>query len=585
MITSRLSRGITHAVPGLALILSNILVPILPARAQASGSLPDRLIQGFDAIRAADLKHDLSYIASDTMEGRLSLQTADTNAAVWIADQFAKAGLQPAATDASGHPSFLQNVPLIEYQPDAKAMRVSLSRGGHIVHWTQPSVTGFYKQSVNLSALVVFAGFGITAPELGYDDYEGLDVRGKIALIFAHEPQEENPNSVFNGKANTRHATTRMKALAAQRHGAVALLIAPEPNRRHLTNAERFKHTMAGAPSRDIPLPKQAIEHDEISIPVLQIDDGVAAQLMTAGGMTPAVAQSAIDDSARPHSMPLPDTTLSIRLRNTAERRAIAYNVAALLPGSDPKLAAETIIISAHYDHDGMEKCADPSHPPATNPPDPKPCPKIWRGADDNGSGTVGVVALARAFAANPVKPKRSILFVAFAAEERGLLGSYWMAAHPLRPLATTRAMINFDMIGRDEVPSLQTDGVIDIPADTTNRLNLIGAQYSPDYDRMVKEANKAVGLALDYRFDHDSALNIFFRSDQFPFVLHDIPAFWWFTGFHPDYHHTTDTVDKINFRKMTKILRLGYLTAWRFADSMTPPRFIANPHTTHPDK
>ena len=158
------------------------------------------------------------------------------------------------------------------------------------------------------------------------------------------------------------------------------------------------------------------------------------------------------------------------------------------------------------------------------------------------------------------------------------LLGSYWMAEHPLLPLAATRAMINFDMIGRNETASPQTDGLITIPADTTNRLNLIGALYSPDYDKVVKEENEHVGLVLDDRFDHESALNVFFRSDQFPFVLKDIPAFWWFTGFHPDYHHTTDTADKINYVKMAKILRLAYLTAWHFGDADVEPSFVANP-------
>jgi Zn-dependent M28 family amino/carboxypeptidase len=225
-----------------------------------------------------------------------------------------------------------------------------------------------------------------------------------------------------------------------------------------------------------------------------------------------------------------------------------------------------------------MAACADPAHPPASTPPDPHPCPQIWHGADDNGSGTVGVVELARAFAANPTRPARSILFVVFASEERGLLGAYWMAAHPLRSLDTTRAQINFDMIGRDEAASPQTDGLITIPSDTTNRLNLVGALYSPDYDRTVKEQDKLVGLTLDDRFDRESALNVFFRSDQFPFVLHNIPALWWFTGFHPDYHHTTDTVDKIDFAKMQKILQLAYLTAWQFGIESTPPRFVANP-------
>src|SRR5262249_13007745 len=161
---------------------------------------------------------------------------------------------------------------------------------------------------------------------------------------------------------------------------------------------------------------------------------------------------------------------------------------------------------------------------------------------------------------------KRSILFVVFAAEERGLLGAYYLASHPLRPIETTRAMINFDMIGRDETASDQTKGLIEIPTDTTNRLNLIGEPYSPEYNNIVEAEINVVGLVLDDRFDHENALNIFFRSDQFPFVLRDVPAYWWFTGFHPDYHHTTDTADKIDYKKMTKILKLAYLSAWEFA-------------------
>jgi Zn-dependent M28 family amino/carboxypeptidase len=152
------------------------------------------------------------------------------------------------------------------------------------------------------------------------------------------------------------------------------------------------------------------------------------------------------------------------------------------------------------------------------------------------------------------------------------------MAAHPLRPLDTTRAMINFDMIGRDEAPSDQTTGLIDIPASTNNRLNIIGGSYSPDFRETVVAANHSIGLDLDERFDHENALNTFFRSDQFPFVLHDIPAFWFFTGFHPDYHHTTDTVEKIDYAKMTKILQVSYLSAYSFANESKYPKFVADP-------
>jgi hypothetical protein len=153
-----------------------------------------------------------------------------------------------------------------------------------------------------------------------------------------------------------------------------------------------------------------------------------------------------------------------------------------------------------------------------------------------------------------------------------------------VRPLATTRAMINFDMIGRDEKPSPQTDGLIDVPPATDNRLNLVGAPYSPDYDRIVRHENQLVNLTIDDRFDHEHILNVLFRSDQFPFLLHNVPALWWFTGFHPDYHHITDTVEKIDFPKMQKILELAYLVTWRFGQDPMPPLFVANPAPSRAD-
>src|SRR5262249_48322806 len=154
------------------------------------------------------------------------------------------------------------------------------------------------------------------------------------------------------------------------------------------------------------------------------------------------------------------------------------------LEGSDPTLKSETIVFSGHYDHDGVGPQG------------------IYHGADDNGSGTVGVVNLAHAFARNPVKPKRSMLFIVFAAEERGLLGSYYYVAHPLRPLETTRAEINFDMIGRNEAPQNPDVPNPSIAADTSNELGLIGTHYSPDYRAAVERNNQTVGLHLTYKWD-----------------------------------------------------------------------------------
>jgi hypothetical protein len=536
--------------------------------------VPERQRAGFDAIRETRLRANLTFIASDALGGRLSLRPGDDVAARWVASELEKAGLAPAATDASGKPSFLQQVDLVEYSPDRAATTVTLAGvAGHAeTVWHGPQVVGEFKDDVDVTAPVLFAGFGITAPELGYDDYRGVDAHGKIVLVFDHEPQELDPSSVFNGTGNTRYATERVKLLTAQAHGAVALISVAEPNRKHLTTAER-RARIGGSTQRSVPLPRQVLADDEVKIPVVVVTDEVAATLMETSGKTPADWQTAIDRDLTPQSRPLPDMTVTLHLRNESRTVGTTHNVAGLLPGSDRDLASETILISGHHDHDGESPASDGKGDGSVRAE-----MDVWHGADDNGSGTVGVVELAHAFAANRDRPRRSILFVVFASEERGLLGSYWMAAHPLRPVSTTRAMINFDLIGRDEAPSPQTDGILEIPADTTNRLNLVGALYSPDYDRAIREENLHVGLVLDDRFDHESALNVLFRSDQFPFLLKDVPAFWWFTGFHPDYHHTTDTADRIHYSKMVKILQLAYLTAWHLGDANAAPRFLANP-------
>ena len=514
---------------------------------------------GFDTIRERDLRADLGLVASDALQGRMSLQPGDAASIEWVVAEFAKIGLKPAASDEKGNPSYQQPVSLIEYRPDTANNTVTLKTSQSEQIWRAPNFIGGYRDDVDLTAPLAFAGFGITAPGVGYDDYQGLDAKGKIVLVFEHEPQESEPRSRFGGTGNTRHATNRVKALNAQAHGAVAMVVMAEPNRKHPSNIDRLNR-IGGSAKRVPPLPGQALAGDELRIPIITVADPVATALLAGTGMTPAMLQTAIDKDMTPQSRDIPGAQLALRLQNSVRSRGTSHNVVGLLPGSDPKLTPETIVLSAHHDHDGFSGT------------------DIFHGADDNGSGTVGIVALARAFATNPVKPKRSILFVVFAAEERGLLGSYHLAANPLRPLMTTRALINFDMIGRDEAASEQTEGLIAIPADTSNRLNLIGAGYSPDFDRTVRAANRSIGLVLDDRFDHENALNVFFRSDQFPFVLKDVPAFWFFTGFHPDYHHTSDTADKINYPKMTKIVQLAYLSAWRFANEAAVPAFVSDP-------
>ncbi|HWZ30145.1 MAG TPA: M28 family peptidase [Bryobacteraceae bacterium] len=512
-----------------------------------------RIATGLEDIQAAKLRADLTFLSSDALEGRMSLERGSEVAIQWIASEFLKAGLKPAFGDG-----FLQPVPLVEYKMDRENTFLKLRMHGAEQTFHAPDATGNYPNDGVYKGRVVFAGFGITAPELRYDDYAGIDARGKIVLVFNHEPQEDDASSIFNGKGNTRYANARAKMMIAQRHGAVALLIAPDPN--HKAGNQRGPLDAGGRGGQNLrtPRPTQAIAEED-SIPVFNVSAGAAETLLAATGKKPSELQTAIDSTLKPQSAALGDAEAELHIATAQRKRQLSYNVAGIVEGSDPQLKNEAVLFSGHYDHDGLRIDGG-----------------IYHGADDNGSGTIGVVALAHAFAKNPAKPKRSLLFIVFAAEERGLLGSYYYAAHPLRPLQTTRAQINFDMIGRDEKDSAQTHGLIDIAADTSNEVNIVGTKYSPDYRKEVEQANEFVGLHLNYKWDDDTVLNVLFRSDQYPLLLHDIPAMWWFTGFHPDYHQVTDTVEKINFTKMEKILKLAFISGFDFADSSTPPKFFA---------
>ncbi len=507
-----------------------------------------RIAGGFDSIQVARLKADLTFLSSDALEGRRSLERGSEVAIQWIASEFAKAGLEPLVGA-----SYLQPVPLIEFTVDRALTSLVVRRAGNSETYGAPDATANFPNEVSVSGDVVFAGYGISAPELGYDDYAEIDVTGKVVVIFSHEPQENDERSIFNGKGNTRYANATYKAFNAQRHGAVGILTMADPN--HPAGAGGGGRGGAQLAQTRPRIPSEALAEGGPAIPTFTISAQIADGLFAAAGKKAGDVQTAIDAGPRPMSFAMPNTRVELHPVLSERRRANSYNVAGLLEGSDPTLQAETVIFSGHFDHDGMGPLG------------------ILHGADDNGSGTAGVVELARAFALNSVKPKRSLLFIVFAAEERGLLGAYYYVAHPLRPLATTRAEINFDMIGRNETadPRVQTE----ISPDTSNELGLIGTHYSPDYRAVVERANEMVGLKLTYKWDRDAANSVLFRSDQYPFLQHDIPAVWWFTGFHPDYHQVTDTVEKINFEKMAKILKLAYASGFEFADSPDVPKLV----------
>ena len=467
---------------------------------------------------------DLEFLCSPPLDGRASL-TRGADAAAWfLATEMRKAGLQPA--DGT---SYLQRFDLVPVRLDRERSSVRVGQGGQEQAFRPASV--FFPdptREVDLSADVVFAGFGVTAPELGYDDYAGLDVRGKAVLVFDHEPQETDPRSVFNGTGFTLHANTWTKTWNAQQHGAAALLIVTEP-----INAHRAAPRSADRANA----PPQALVGSELRIPRVTLPSEAADAILRGTGRTPAEWQADIERTLRPVSRPVPNVTVSVRAINAGGEPLPSWNVAGLLPGTDPALRHETILVTSHYDHLGAQNG------------------KHYPGANDNGSGTVAMLEAARLLAQQP--PASSVLFVSFGSEEQLMLGSYHYVAHPLRPLATTRAVLNLDMIGRNEEHTPESLGAYEITAGRPNELNVVGAAFSADVYRVLQRAAGTSGMTLSDKFDRDSSMRALFRCDHLPFLQKGVPAVWLFGGFHPGYHEPVDTIDRLDFAKMERVVEM----------------------------
>jgi hypothetical protein len=451
-----------------------------------------------------------------------------------------KAGLQPA--DGA---SYLQRFDVAGVKLDRERSAIVVRLPGDEQRF--PPTAVFFPdptREIDLALDVVFAGYGITAPEFGYDDYAGLDVRGKAVLVFDHEPQEDDAESVFHGTGLTLHAGVWSKTWNAQRHGAAAVLVVTEPVNRHRS---------APRPPDRANAPAQALVTSELRIPRVTLPADAAAALLRPTGRTPAAWQREIDSALRPASRPLDGVTARLTAVNITTRVQASWNVAGLLPGSDPRLRDETILVTSHYDHLGSQDG------------------KLYPGANDNGSGTAAMVEVARLLA--NTRLSRSVLFVSFGSEEQLMLGSYHYAAHPLRPLATTRAVLNLDMIGRNEEHTPESLGAYEITAGRSDALNLVGAAYSPDLAAVLRRESTGAGLTLSDKFDRDSSMRTLFRCDHLPFLQKGIPAVWLFGGFHPGYHEPVDTVDRLDFDKLARVVRLTADAVTALA-SGAPPRF-----------
>ena len=507
---------------------------------------------GLASITADALKGHIYFLASDEMAGRDSLSPEGRIAAQYIAGFYHRAGL----TAVGDNKTYFQNFPMTAGHIDRERTYLRAVTGKDATATRDFAMGADFTlgRQGNVDAAahapLVFAGYGIAAPEYGYDDFKGVDVRGKVVMVLTHEPQEHDPRSRFKGRYNTVHAFNWWKPEVIRQHGAAAILIVQEK-----TSDRKSVRKPSGPTNGQIRVERgsHALTSPFWDLPFFTISRQVADELLKTSGKTIDQLQDAIDQDGQPHSLAVPDVVVDLR-RAIKDRQVIqTRNVVGVIEGSDPRLKDEYVLVTGHYDHVGQTG------------------PFIYHGADDNASAVAAVIAVAEAFKASGAPPKRSLMFLIFEAEEDGLLGAFHYVDHPIVPLDKTVAVLNSDMIGRDE-----DDPEWNTTADQNrNGVNVIGTLYNPDLRRVIDAENQTIGLKLDYKTDGNDPEGWFSRSDQYPFAVKHVPMVLFNTGEHPDYHTANDTWDRINYPKIEKITRLIYLSARTLANGASRPKFV----------
>jgi hypothetical protein len=513
-----------------------------------------------DAITAAKLRADLMFLGGDSFRGRLTNTPENNLALEWVASRFAAFGLKTFGG------SYFQPYNLITATLGERN-ELEIASGGTAVRYGVGSDFYPHRHSVSgsVTAPVVFAGYGISAPALGYDDLP-TDVRGKILLILDHEPGEADSTSPFDGLVTSEYSNQLKKTLAAQEKGAAGILFVADVHAH--PGPENFD-----ASSRNYwpPEPPRIERYllgawaEKVRIPTAQISTALAQSILSRSGKALAELSRASDNAKGSAPIPLPGVIAA--LITSVQRQVVRdRNVVAMLEGSDSTLKNQWVIVTGHPDHDGAQG------------------DQVWNGADDNGSGTVGLVAIAEAYAMAAKegrKPRRSILFAAFNSEERGLLGAWAFTEAPLVPLNQIVAVLNMDMIGRnEEVPVGGGNRFRGLPVQTAesnnNSVTLLGWSRSPTLTSAIEKANGAYGLLLKKNYDNNLS-NLIRRSDHWPFIQRGVPGIWFHTGLHPDYHTIYDDPEKINYPKMEKITRLVHQVSWDLAQGVERPKMATD--------
>jgi hypothetical protein len=509
-----------------------------------------------DSIRQQDLKADLYFLAGDRFRGRLTATPENDLASEYIASRFGRMGLKAIGTGGTYFQPYNLATATIGAANHFEVSRANVTSRFHSGSDFSPV---HFSASAEVKGGLAFAGYGISAPDLGHDDYRDLDVRGRIVLVLDHEPGEFDPKSPFDGEVTSEHATPLRKALLAHEKGAVGILfVADVHNHPELQNFETLSRT--AWPSRPRLIESYSLQEwvDRVRIPAAQVSVATARLLLNDLKFE-EVAQA----SQKPSSSSSFQIDGAAVLAADVQRHVVPdRNVVAAFEGADAQLKNEWIIISCHHDHNGADG------------------EWIYNGADDNGSGVVGMLEIAEAYVLagqDGHRPKRSIMFIAFNSEERGLLGSWAFVERPLVPLDHIAAVLNMDMVGRDEeVPEKGGRKFRGLTAQTAesnkNTVNILGHSRSASLTETIEGANVPFGLTLKKVLDNNRS-NLLRRSDQWPFLQKGVPAMFFHTGLHPDYHTTQDRPERINYPKMERIIRLIHQASWDLAQQPDRPR------------
>ncbi len=494
--------------------------------------------KGEEAITPELIHKYVFYLASDSLKGRNTPSPELDTAAAYIANEFKSFGVKPV------NGSYFQNIPLGIISL-GKANNLTINKNGKTVEYTIKDEFTPYEMTGNKKAEceIVFAGYGIDAPEFNYNDYKDVDVKGKIVFLLKHEPGENDSASIFDGREATGYSNLKEKVDIARQHGAAGILICQDPLNHRLLSPRGFPWPSLSKFIPNDALPLSMLMDEESKLPVVEVSEEVVNQLFGSVENLKSI-QAEIDRNMAPKSFIIPDTKVFLKT-STSIKNLSAKNVVGYIEGSDPELKDEVVVLGAHYDHVGYIK----NHNEGED--------YIYNGADDNASGTSTLLAAAKAFGVSGKKPKRSVLFIAFAGEEKGLFGSRYYVEHPLFPIGKTIAMLNMDMVGRNNPDSLQ----------------IIAYSKCPELTKINEEENKSVGFKLYYA-PGDKSIG---GSDHMSFLKKDIPSLFYHTGLEGEYHKVIDEADLIDTVKAARVAKLVYKTAGRLANEKIYPKVVSS--------